>query len=170
MRGSFPWPILQREMRHFQELTRTTNDLEKMNAVVMGRKTWESIPVNNRPLSNRINIVLSRREGEADLVREREGVVKVFRSFEDSIRYCKKEFNKTIENVFIIGGSSLFRKSFSYSFCKRIYYTEIQNNFKADTFIDSVPSSFVLQKHSYFNEMHSENGVDYYFKMYERIS
>ena len=46
-------------MSLFAKLTKGTSDPNKQNAVVMGRKTWESIPKKNRPLSNRLNIVLS---------------------------------------------------------------------------------------------------------------
>jgi dihydrofolate reductase len=33
---------------------------DRVNAVIMGRKTWESIPENRRPLPNRLNIILTR--------------------------------------------------------------------------------------------------------------
>ncbi len=46
-------------MALFAQLTKWTNDPGKRNAVIMGRKTWESIPEKNRPLANRLNIVLS---------------------------------------------------------------------------------------------------------------
>jgi dihydrofolate reductase len=49
----------RKDMALFAKLTKHTNDTNKQNAVVMGRKTWESIPEKNRPLSNRLNIVLS---------------------------------------------------------------------------------------------------------------
>lgn len=38
----------------------TTKDEAKQNAVIMGRKTWESIPSKFRPLPSRLNIVLTR--------------------------------------------------------------------------------------------------------------
>ena len=47
-------------MAYFKELTSRTADPSKQNAVVMGRKTWESIPTKFRPLAGRVNIVLSR--------------------------------------------------------------------------------------------------------------
>ncbi|KAM3610835.1 uncharacterized protein V6R79_009388 [Siganus canaliculatus] len=60
--GNLPWhPIrLSNEFRHFRMLTTTPSVEGKQNVVIMGRKTWFSIPERNRPLSNRINIVLSR--------------------------------------------------------------------------------------------------------------
>jgi len=47
-------------MAYFRRMTTCTNDSSKQNAVIMGRLTWESIPGKNRPLTGRINIVLSR--------------------------------------------------------------------------------------------------------------
>jgi len=47
-------------MAYFNRMTQTTWDSEKKNIVIMGRKTWDSIPPKFRPLPNRINIVLSR--------------------------------------------------------------------------------------------------------------
>ena len=45
-------------MQYFKQLTRSTTDPLKQNAVIMGRKTWESLPF--RPLKGRENIVLRR--------------------------------------------------------------------------------------------------------------
>jgi dihydrofolate reductase len=46
-------------MDFFTRMTSTTKDSSKQNAVIMGRRTWESIPKKYKPLANRINIVLS---------------------------------------------------------------------------------------------------------------
>jgi dihydrofolate reductase len=53
-----PWR-LPKEMAYFKRVTSNAPD-GSMNAVLMGRKTWESIPTNFRPLPNRVNIVISR--------------------------------------------------------------------------------------------------------------
>ncbi|KAF4074683.1 hypothetical protein AMELA_G00242110 [Ameiurus melas] len=60
--GNLPWhPIrLSKEFKHFQKMTMTPTVEGKKNVVIMGRKTWFSIPAQNRPLKNRINVVLSR--------------------------------------------------------------------------------------------------------------
>eukprot|EP01043_Picozoa_sp_COSAG02_P013258 COSAG02_NODE_527_length_20704_cov_120.745462_10_plen_104_part_00 len=57
--GGIPWQ-LPGDMAHFRKVTLETVDPERQNAVVMGRRTWESIPPKFRPLAGRINIVLTR--------------------------------------------------------------------------------------------------------------
>ena len=53
------WDVPE-DMEHFSNITQggTGNN----NAVIMGRKTWESIPLKFKPLKNRLNVVLSRSE------------------------------------------------------------------------------------------------------------
>jgi dihydrofolate reductase len=55
--GKLPWR-LSKEMAYFARVTSTAPE-ERKNAVIMGRKTWESIPANFRPLSKRLNVVIS---------------------------------------------------------------------------------------------------------------
>ena len=57
--GQLPWR-LPGDMAAFKRITTTTMTPGRENAVVMGRKTWESIPARFRPLPGRVNIVLSR--------------------------------------------------------------------------------------------------------------
>jgi dihydrofolate reductase len=55
-----PWR-LSKEMTYFARAT-TAAPVGKQNVVIMGRRTWQSIPLRFRPLKNRLNIVLSRDE------------------------------------------------------------------------------------------------------------
>ena len=57
--GGLPWS-LPGDMAYFKYLTSRTRDAAKQNAVIMGRRTWESIPAKFRPLKGRINVVLTR--------------------------------------------------------------------------------------------------------------
>ena len=65
--GKLPWHIPE-DMQHFKEITSSKmnghngqrgDNIEQISMVIMGRKTWESIPEHYKPLSNRFNIVLS---------------------------------------------------------------------------------------------------------------
>lgn len=68
--GGLPWR-LKGEMAYFRNLTTHVSDEDKQrgvrNAVIMGRKTWASIPPKFRPLNGRINIVISRTQSAQDL-------------------------------------------------------------------------------------------------------
>lgn len=57
-KGTLPWR-LKKEMAYFTRITSEAT-AGKRNAVLMGRRTWESIPTKYRPLANRINVVISR--------------------------------------------------------------------------------------------------------------
>ena len=57
LNGKLPWRIKE-DMMLFKKITTTTAATISQNAVIMGRKTWESIPKKFRPLPNRINIIL----------------------------------------------------------------------------------------------------------------
>lgn len=56
-----PWPHIPADFRFFSHLTQLTTPgvTTGKNVVVMGRKTWESLPVKSKPLKNRLNIVIS---------------------------------------------------------------------------------------------------------------
>jgi len=58
--GGLPWR-LPSDMSYFQNITKNFSKVDNNdNIVVMGRKTWDSIPLKFKPLSGRINVVLSR--------------------------------------------------------------------------------------------------------------
>jgi len=57
--GDLAWSIPE-DMKYFKDTTTNTKDPKKQNAVIMGRKTWDSIPKKHRPFKNRKNFVLSR--------------------------------------------------------------------------------------------------------------
>ncbi|POR33494.1 Uncharacterized protein TPAR_06305, partial [Tolypocladium paradoxum] len=62
-RGAMPWNGLSREMQYFARVTTRLPPQSPpgaVNAVIMGRKTWDSIPPRFRPLKDRLNIVITR--------------------------------------------------------------------------------------------------------------
>ncbi len=56
--GNIPWK-LPKDMKFFAKVTSFTRNSNKMNAVIMGRLTWQSIPKQFRPLPNRLNVFKS---------------------------------------------------------------------------------------------------------------
>lgn len=67
MNGQLPWhpSRLKGDLEFFTRITSSgmpdeVEAHEKETAVIMGRKTWDSIPAKYRPLPERINIVVSR--------------------------------------------------------------------------------------------------------------
>jgi dihydrofolate reductase/thymidylate synthase len=151
-------------MKWFKETTTKTQNADKRNAVVMGRRTWESIPEKFRPLPGRLNIVLSRKD-PAEL-KMPEGV-HVCGNFEETLGFCEAK-KEEIEEVFVIGGSSLFDFSFRHAGCKTIYYTEVKKHFQCDTFIDRIPETFKA-RNPVPDADHTDNDIPYTFKIFDRV-
>ena len=63
MGGKLPWS-LRTDMDFFRDTTKATRALGAKNAVIMGKRTWASIPPKFRPLKDRLNVVLSSQSHE----------------------------------------------------------------------------------------------------------
>nr|Q27783.1 RecName: Full=Bifunctional dihydrofolate reductase-thymidylate synthase; Short=DHFR-TS; Includes: RecName: Full=Dihydrofolate reductase; Includes: RecName: Full=Thymidylate synthase [Trypanosoma brucei brucei]AAA91362.1 dihydrofolate reductase-thymidylate synthase [Trypanosoma brucei] len=125
--GTIPWEIPE-DMQYFRRVTTNLRGKNvkpspsKRNAVVMGRKTWDSLPPKFRPLSNRLNVVLSRSAtkeqllaGIPDPIKRAEAandVVAVNGGLEDALRMLvSKEHTSSIETVFCIGGGTIYKQA-----------------------------------------------------------
>lgn len=83
--GSLPWPPLKADLAFFARVTKrapppgfqtaadSSNCKRTRNAVIMGRKTWDSLPPKARPLKGRINVVVSRNPASLGLPRKEDG-------------------------------------------------------------------------------------------------
>lgn len=111
--NDIPWYIPE-DLEHFKKLTTG-------NTVIMGRKTYESLPKEYRPLPNRINIVITR-----DKSYQAKGCL-VVNSLEDALRKADND-----KEIFIIGGGQIYREGLK--FAERIYLTKIHNNIEGDTY------------------------------------
>jgi len=96
--GGLPWPRLKGELKHFKETTVGGG----RNAVIMGRRTWESLPESHRPLADRLNIIVS--SGIADVP---EGVM-VASSLKQAIFMAHY---RECEQAWLIGGVSVYREA-----------------------------------------------------------
>jgi dihydrofolate reductase/thymidylate synthase len=104
--GKLPWR-LPSDLKFFKDVTVTTSDPGKKNAVIMGRKTWESISPEHRPLPGRLNVVLTR-SGSFDIATA-ENVV-ICGSLASSLELlAASPYCLSIDKVFLIGGGQIFR-------------------------------------------------------------
>ena len=123
--GALPWR-LRADMAFFKQLTRSTKDPLKRNAVIMGRKTWQSIPAKFRPLDDRVNVVLSR-TANTEALELPKGVL-CAASLPQALELLGEdtETGGSIESVFVIGGASVYEEAIAMPACTKIHLTEIE--------------------------------------------
>ncbi|KAL7206749.1 hypothetical protein ACSBR2_019460 [Camellia fascicularis] len=162
--GKLPWK-LPSDLKFFKDVTLTTSDPVKKNAVIMGRKTWESIPLEHRPLPGRLNVVLTR-SGSFDIATA-ENVV-ICGSMGSALELlAASPYCLSIEKVFVIGGGQILREALNAPGCDAIHITEIETNIECDTFIPAVDMSVFLPWYSSFPLV--ENNIRYSFTTYVRV-
>ncbi len=135
------------DLKRFKQLTMG-------HPVVMGRRTWESLP--KKPLPGRRNIVLTQNtdytaEG-AEVVHSVAGLFKALKGVDDE--------------VFIMGGAAIYELLLPYT--HRLYITRVYRDYEADVYFPTIDmSEFTLVK---FGEpLHDdESGLDYAYEEYDR--
>ncbi|XP_077722825.1 dihydrofolate reductase isoform X3 [Canis aureus] len=132
--GDLPWPPLRNEFKYFQRMTTNSSVEGKQNLVIMGRKTWFSIPEKNRPLKDRINIVLSR-----DLKEPPQGAHFLAKSLDDALKLTEQpELVNKVDMVWIVGGSSVYKEAMNKPGHLRLFVTRIMHEFESDTFFPEI--------------------------------
>jgi dihydrofolate reductase/thymidylate synthase len=121
-----PWPKLRADLAHFRRVT-TTAPADKRNAIVMGRKTWQSTEVAGRALPNRLNVVVTR--GALDVPA---GVV-VAGSLPAAIAAARVDAG--VADVFVVGGGDLYREAIASGDLRWIYLTRVAAQFACDVTI-----------------------------------
>lgn len=123
--GDLPWSRrLPADMQHFVGKT-------SGHPVIMGRKTWESIPPKFRPLDrNRTNIILSTTMGDPNLP-----MTHVVGTFEEAL--CLATQSPGNDEIFVAGGAQMYELALQYA--QRIYKTLVDEDPEADTFFPEHP-------------------------------
>lgn len=150
--NTLPWR-LPGDLDYFNKMT-TGNG---KNVVIMGKKTWESLPEKFRPLPRRTNFVLTR---DPHYV-AKNGIVAS--SIEDALERSRSHHP---EQVLIIGGAQVFHEAILHANCTTLYLTHVKGDFKCDTFFPAVD----LEKFElvFESKPRTENGVEYRFAKYIR--
>ncbi len=140
---------ISEDMKFFRETT-------KGCAVIMGKNTFLSFP-NQKPLPNRLNIVLTRDKSLC-----REGIV-VCDNLERAMAAANEAYAD--KDIFIIGGESVYRQA--EPFCDVAYITKIDNEYDADTFMVNLDELEEWQAVCE-NNITTEKGLGLSFVKYER--
>jgi len=143
-KNKLPWHF-QKKLQYFRKKT-TACGVRSLNAVIMGRNTFNSIP---NVLPGRVNYVISRTLSGRY----------IFSNIEDCIAACRV-FN--YENVWIIGGSELYKYALDKNIADKMYLTVIGKEYECDTFFPEIPKNFQLEKVSW----DVENYVELRYEVY----
>ena len=123
--------------------------------VVMGRKTYESLP-GKKPLPGRENIILSKTLGQAD------GFT-VLNSISELLSFLS-EYDT--DKVFVIGGGEIYRLLLPY--CSDVYLTVIEHRLGADTFLPRICESGEWVKQG-SSASFCHDLIKYHFEDFKRI-
>lgn len=176
-KGTLPWKLKQ-EMKYFRKVTTFTKCASKQNVVIMGRRTWESIPPKFRPLPNRLNIILTRSAATSSFG---EGTL-VASSLEDAL---SKLDTSGIEKIYIIGGAEIYNSLIDDERLTHVLLTEIKHTGdgelpEMDTFLkfDKDSGSWVENSDNELKEFIGDDSIEiaqveegdykYNYKMWSR--
>ncbi len=143
-KNSLLWHIKE-DMRFFRTTT-------SGHAVIMGRKTFESL--GSKPLPKRTNIVITRAE------RTFEGALTAH-SLEEAVRMAKDD-----EEIFIIGGAQIYAEALKIA--DRMYITLVERDYEGDTSFPAINYDEWQLVHSERMERGEEFDAPFAFNLYER--
>lgn len=144
--GKIPWHIPD-DLKHFSETT--SNGI-----VIMGRKTWDSLPI--KPLPNRVNIVISRNpQTDAHYT---------CKNLDEALQLAKTV--KGMKKVFVIGGENLYREALRHHDCACVHVTKIFNTVYCDTYFPiELLNQLYRRSYSGFAKFHEP----YMYCMYQYV-
>ena len=138
---------------HISEDLKRFKKLTSGNAVIMGKKTWESLP--RRPLPGRKNIVVTDDPNESI-----ENSVTAY-SIDDALDKCGPA-----EEIFIIGGGSIYRQFMPIA--DRLFITHVHKKAPADIYFPEIDRSIweIIEKEEFKTD--ENNSIPYTYTIYER--
>ena len=148
LKNKLPWHIPE-DLKYFYDTT-------KNKALIMGRKTFESL---GKALPNRLNVVLTKNKDFKE-----EGAI-VFPSFDEALGYCEKEdhIKKYGKEIFITGGGEIYKQTLK--LMDRLYITRINKDYKGDAFYPEIP----MDQFKEVSRIDRSEPVSFSFLIYERI-
>ena len=141
--GQMPWHLPE-DLAHFKRITLG-------QPVIMGRKTWDSLPARFRPLPGRLNIVITRQSDwqAEDALRAS--------SIEDAMRLCGD-----VPDAWIMGGAEIYRQA--EPLASTAVVTEIDADFEGDAFAPVLGAGWIeVQRESHV----AANGLPFSFVTFQ---
>lgn len=111
--------------------------LTKGHTVLMGRKTFDSLPEKYKPLPQRLNLVLSRSHTKIDF-----GNTKLFNDFSELTDFCSDRNNIAGEVLWIIGGEQIYK--LTSSLWDKVFVTKVPGTHQGDAFFPEFEQRFEL--------------------------
>lgn len=134
-------------------------DADARNAVIMGRKTWDSLPPAYQPLPGRLNGVLSRTR-----LAGFQGSHRCWTSLDEALTELRAD--GSVRNCYVVGGGEIYALAMGRPDCARIYLTTLDAEFPCDTFF---PDPFPAFTETASSPIIEENGLAYRFRLLERV-
>ena len=142
--GQMPWHLPE-DLAHFKRVTLG-------QPVIMGRKTWDSLPPKFRPLPGRLNIVITR---QTDW--QAEGTLRAH-SIEEAMRLCGD-----VPDAWVMGGAEIYRQA--EPLASTAVVTEIDADFDGDAFAPTLsPKWREVQRKSHT----AANGLHFSFVTFQQ--
>ena len=142
--GQMPWHLPE-DLAHFKQLT-------SGYPVIMGRKTWDSLPERFRPLPGRRNVVITRNKNW------NENGVQRASSLREALQICESS-----AVVWVIGGAQIYAQALPLAHAVEV--TEIEGDYEGDAFAPELADDW----REATRETHrSASGISYSFVRYER--
>lgn len=161
------------ELSNFKKITTNTPN-EKMNIIVMGRNTWDSLP-DIKPLPGRFNCVISSNFENLNEKYKNKPNFKAFNNIDCFLNFTKNNEN-FFNQTFVIGGKSIYDTFLKKNIIDYLYLTEIETvNYLGDImFPTRYLCGFYLKNCQYYEDILVINNLDniksrinYTFRIYE---
>lgn len=149
---------------HIKEDMKMFKKITDEGSVIMGRKTFDSLPNKNKPLPNRTNIIITRKC-------KKKPKIQPDNTIHSNMEYIKAwlsqtEVIKENKGIYVIGGGQIYKELLNY--CERVYITKVFKEYEnVDTYfpnIDEMPEWELTSA----SEIKEEDGVKYQFCIYDR--
>ena len=151
--NTIPWHYSE-DMKRFAALTTG-------HTVLMGRKTYESLPEKFRPLPKRKNVVSTRSPEARDQI---VGITPEVEVVGDPVKYIQQvresadSSGEAPEQLWVIGGEQIYRITLPY--CDELFLTRVHSKHEGDAFFPAFENGFEL--------INSDNRGEFSFEQYRR--